>query len=478
MNKTLDQYLLEAQGKAKTQLPGDNPFRDCAFDGDKPRLGWVKALPFSAIEESLQKASGFIQDKEFFVFVGMGGSINGIKTAIALHKKSNLLTLDSLDPLALKEVLSKISLEKTLVVVISKSGTTQESQLLASALREVYAEDKSIKDWKKHFLFLADPNAFEKIDALGWQGVTKIPIQCDGKDDIGGRFSAPHTFLFLFPLFLCLNRDKAALRDIYNQYIELQTKILQRALELATLHKSLDTAFFAPYVQKEIEESFSAWIVQLFQESIGSKKKGVSVKTFCTCHASPQGFVPVKLDFPIDCDSTNLMAQMYFYQAFVAFFSALKGINFVSQEFVEKYKQEMKKLQSQGTAKGLDGATLKVVIKEIQMKITPAQKFIEIVLFSHASSARVAQVKKIFSEAFKDRMIFVFIGSDWNHHSYQAAFADENTFFALLANAVYETSVPPLSSETILKNVKTLIVISQATYLTMIDKAVLHALTD
>ena len=71
---------------------------------------------------------------------------------ISLFDNASLYTIDSLDPAALKELSSKIGtkLAKTLVVPISKSGTTKETQLLSHSLRQLYISS-GINDWQKHF---------------------------------------------------------------------------------------------------------------------------------------------------------------------------------------------------------------------------------------------------------------------------------------------------------------------------------------
>ncbi|MDD5195719.1 MAG: hypothetical protein PHQ96_08630, partial [Candidatus Omnitrophica bacterium] len=212
MEKTLEQYLLEAVGKTQNELPPDNPYRESGFDGDKKRLGWLKVTPFSKIKEALTRLQEILEGKDCFIFTGIGGSANGIKALLSLFKGAPLYILDSLDPAALKALTLKIkNIDRTLVIPISKSGSTSETQLLSCALKELFGNG-----WKNHFLWLVDPPAFEKLDTLGWSGAKKIPIQFDEDTDIGGRFSCPHTLIFFLPLFLLLKKDFAQLQRIYS----------------------------------------------------------------------------------------------------------------------------------------------------------------------------------------------------------------------------------------------------------------------
>jgi hypothetical protein len=472
MEKTLEQYLLDAVGKSKEELPLENPYREFGFDGDKKRLGWMNVTQFSRVKEVLEKLEGILNDKDCFVFTGMGGSANGIKALLSLFQAASLYTLDSLDPAALKELKPKIkNIERTLIVPISKSGTTQETQLLSRTLRELFG----VK-WQKNFLWVADQSAFEKLDTLGWQGVTKVPIQFDAETDVGGRFSCPHTLIFFLPLFLLLNRDYKKLETIYNAYCNVLPTLRRQAETLVQQYNATRRAFFAPYVDKVFGRDFSAWIVQLFQESLGSKRNDLAVKTLCSSGTVAEGFLRVKPELPASEPVVNLMLSMYFFQLFVAFYAAVKKLNFVNQEFVEKYKQAMRELEGK-KEDVLTVLTLKQVIGQVQKKISKKDAFIEIVLFFHPSKKITAAVEKEFAKVFKDKKILVFIGSDWNHHSYQAAFADKNTFFVLLPASRYSLSAAPFSRLLLAKNVVTLKTISRATYLTLKDKSFLSAIS-
>lgn len=471
MNNRLEQYLLSAQGKEKEEISSNNPYVKIGFDNGKRRLGWMRVIPFETIKETLLKIAPLLKGKESIIFVGMGGSINGIKTLFHLFRGHKLFSLDSLDPAAIKAILGKIKdINKTLVISISKSGTTQETQLLSLALKEKFG-----KNWHKHFLWLADPNAFEKLDTLGWQSARKMPIQFDGEADIGGRFSAPHTLIFFLPLFLLLKQDFNKLKKIYDCYLSFLEAAREEAYLLAEKYKDKEPAYFYPQVSPDLGDSFSSWIVQLFQESLGSKKENFSPKTMCSVKKQGNLFLPVKLKAKIDNPIAALMTQMYFFQVFVAFYSAFKEINFVEQEFVEKYKGAMRQIEGSRTGE-ITVLSLSKIITEVKEKISDKQKFVEVVLYFHPSKEIISKVKRAFSRAFAGRMILVFVGSDWNHHSYQAAFADKNTFYVFLLASNYIDKVEGISAETLNKNIEKLKIISKATYLTIEDKSILCSL--
>lgn len=476
MNKNLEKYLIEAANTEKSQLSPDNPYRDLGFDQEKGRLGWAKTTPFSQIKASLDDIASLLEAKKSFIFVGMGGSINGIKPLLALFPESHFYTLDNLDPKAVLEVVDKIeSLEETLVVSISKSGTTKETQLLSLTLKELFFNRLGKDSWAKHFLWLSDPSSFQKLDALGWEEVRKSPIQFDGENDVGGRFSSPHTLIFLLPLFLLLDKNLSKLQKYYNSFVKLKPEIQEQAYSASQECKNRPQAYFSPLVTGSLGESFSSWIVQLFQESLGSKLKSLAVKTI----TNPDGnelFYSLKLDLKIDSPFVSLTSQMYFFQLFIAYYSAQRKINFVTQNFVEKYKQQMHKLEGQGNdviSRGRLG--LESIAEETKKLIQPEHRFIEVVLYFYPDLKARESVRNVFTGNFPQRQILIFVGSDWNHQSYQAAFGSKDTFYVLLTAFSYESQIAGISKDTLAKNTETLQVIAEATYLTIKDKSLLYS---
>ena len=478
MDKNLEKYLIEASQTDRFQLSEDNPYRDIGFDDGKGRLGWVRTIPFSQIREALENTKFLLEGKKNFIFVGMGGSINGIKPLLALFKECSVYTLDNLDPRAVFEVIAKIeNLEETIVISISKSGITRETQLLSTTLRELFSERLGCDQWMSHFLWLSDSSSFEKLDALGWKGVAKAAIQVDGKTDIGGRCSSPHTLIFFLPLFLLLNKDFSKLEKIYNSFISLKPEIRKYAYSVCCDCKDRPNAYFSPCFAGDfnLDEPFSSWIVQLFQESLGSKLEGLAVKTLINA-GDDELFFLLRLNLKISDSFVFLISQMYFFQVFIAYYSARKQINFVTQNFVEKYKQQMGKLEGER----VDGDNIKVIdsegiVKEVQKFIQPAHCFIEVVLYFYPQDEVKKEIKCLFEQAFPQKQLFIFVGSDWNHQSYQAAFGSKDTFYVLLIASSYRVQTPGISDNTLSKNIEVLKTIAEATHLTLKNKSLLFA---
>ena len=121
--------------------------------------------------------------------IGIGGSYYGIKVGLsALHPYHatglNVHVLANVDGAAVTEKLEKLTAESTLVVVISKTFTTQETMLNALAVKKwmltaLKSSDAIEKQW-----FAVSANV-EQVKAFGLKESHILPMW----DWVGGRFS-------------------------------------------------------------------------------------------------------------------------------------------------------------------------------------------------------------------------------------------------------------------------------------------------
>ncbi len=473
----IPKYLWEASGKDKVSI--NNPFKNIGFDRGMARLGWVKPPSWELIKKTLNEIDRLIRNKNEFIFIGMGGSINGVKAVISLKKNTNIHCIDSLDPQALVETIVKIkNINRLFVIPISKSGTTKETQLIAHTIRNFISNFVGTKRVKRHFLWLVDKNSVNKWKTLGWRGFLHLPIQFDERTDIGGRFTSPHTLIFFLPLFLIENRNLKKLKKQYSLYLKLLQSVTNHAFKDALKYKNLKKGYFSIRVPSVSLDSLRTWITQLFQESLGSKKKGFFVKTIVTDKIlRNRNFVSLRLGIKITDPLIKMMCLMYYLENFVAYYAYFKKINFVNQPSVEKYKKKMKTLVSK-TPKEIPEIDLKGLVKKIKNRLKPQHKFIEAVLYLYPSKAFMKKIEKELKKAFPSKEIFVFVGSDWNHHSYQAAYKDKYTFYILITRNNYFTNLPYFKRSQLTENVRTLKIISYATYLTIKRNSLLVSLKD
>ncbi len=150
------------------------------------RLNWID-LPETSREllPALDALCAKHRDKETVILCGMGGSSLGPEV-IAQSFKKNLFVLDSTDPNYVAHALD-CDLEKAIVVVSSKSGSTIETAS-QRALFEAAFTNASLKP-QDHIVIVTDPGS--PLDkASRSDGYTVI----NADPNVGGRFSVLSAF--------------------------------------------------------------------------------------------------------------------------------------------------------------------------------------------------------------------------------------------------------------------------------------------
>jgi glucose-6-phosphate isomerase len=237
--------------------------------------GFVELTKVRAHVLAAKKVAEKFRDFEDIVILGIGGSALGITCLMdALkgpfwnnHGKPRLFVLDNLD--LVEEVEKVINVDKTLFVVISKSGATPETMAQYFYFRE--------KVSRENFVFITDPapNELRKIGEFESIPILDIPL------NVGGRFSVL-TSVGLFPAIL-LGIDVEELlagaeemsanfmsKDFNTNY-PFQFAAIQYLLEW---ERGIHMTVMMPYSSKLY--SLADWYAQLLAESIGKDGKGLT----------------------------------------------------------------------------------------------------------------------------------------------------------------------------------------------------------
>jgi glucose-6-phosphate isomerase/2-phospho-L-lactate transferase/gluconeogenesis factor (CofD/UPF0052 family)/hydroxymethylpyrimidine pyrophosphatase-like HAD family hydrolase len=396
--------LREIYGKDKqaaAQL-ARNKFAQIGFDGEHNRLGWT--LPhLSEILADPQKIEGVISDADqirrdykYVIFSGMGGSglsVQAVKTTFGEPRGVKIFSLRTTDPAVIKEIVDEIAvgekgnlaqaLRKTKIVVVSKSGTTQETRSHQQYFEALYKAQQV--DSKGHFMLVTDPGSPMEKEASE-KGYDLRHIQLNGKTDIGGRFTAPTTTVFLLPLALVVPdqvkmilerakamNDKEVAEDIFARL----GVFLYHTGERLGMDK---VTFLVPPELRDLP----VWSEQLFEESLGKEGKGITLvygenlapEQLKSTGKSDRVFVRFNLSgretqkdladylrghnyplFDIQLDGVNdLGGVMLGLQRAVATIAYLWDINFVNQPGVEGYKRQTREV----LAKLEDGAKVEI----------------------------------------------------------------------------------------------------------------------
>ncbi len=217
---------------------------------------------------------------ENIVLLGIGGSALG---SIALREalngiyrnpanKPHFFVLDNIDPDHVSNLFSVIRLQKTLFVVISKSGGTVEPMALYGLCREKLAA-KKIRNIRKHFVFITGPGE-NPLRAIG----EKEKIDCFSiPPKVGGRYSVLSSVGLLPAVLMGIDAD--ALLKGARKIREMVRKTRPEknpALILACLQYLLDKkkkkmiSVMMPYSNRLFR--FGDWYRQLTAESLGKKR--------------------------------------------------------------------------------------------------------------------------------------------------------------------------------------------------------------
>ncbi len=213
---------------------------------------------------------------ENIVVLGIGGSSLGLialQDSILgplhnLKAKPRLFVVDNIDPAYTDELLKTIKAEKTLFIVISKSGGTTEPMIQYSVIRELL-EKKKLK-LSKHLVFVTDPKKGLLRPIAKKEGITAFEVP----DKVGGRFSVLSA-VGLLPAALVGIDISALLRGAkkMRESIKKNNSVCNPAFQLASIQYLLDKrkgkamTVLMPYSNYLFR--VGDWYRQLLAESIG-----------------------------------------------------------------------------------------------------------------------------------------------------------------------------------------------------------------
>ncbi len=215
------------------------------------------------------------------IVIGMGGSILGAKAIYSFlkHKiKKEFIFIDNLDEGALKNVKKKYNLSKSLFLVVSKSGNTNETIINLSYFKSFLKKSNTIVVAENRNNFL---HGFAKNKEFNF--IKHNPF-------IGGRYSVFSEVGMLPAYLMGLKPEnfKKNLIKLINNRSFLSNSI--RQISKLNVKKSKTLVFFN-YIPEL--NHFLFWCQQLLAESLGKNKKG---------------FIPVVSNAPKDHHS---LLQLY-----------------------------------------------------------------------------------------------------------------------------------------------------------------------
>lgn len=211
------------------------------------------------------------------ILLGIGGSSLGFEAvANALlpfyynslsHDKRGYFprcwVMDNVDPFKVYWILEHCNPEKTIVLVISKSGSTVETA--ANFLIVFDWLKKHNLDLKKHLIAITDPKKGDLRNIVNMFGLKAFEVP----ENVGGRFSvlSPVGLLPLALLGIDIEQLKAGGKYFIHNGKNLYIKMT--AIYNAFLERKKNINVLMPYTSRL--KSFAEWFAQLWGESLGKK---------------------------------------------------------------------------------------------------------------------------------------------------------------------------------------------------------------
>ncbi len=256
---------------------------------DKPGQ-WLQWMNLGYSEETVwyvKEYAALVQNRfENILVLGIGGSaLGGIAVTEALLKPYwNLLTseqrngapriffLDNIDPDSMSGLLDMLDLKKTLVNVITKSGSTAETMSQFMILKDRLEKELG-DDYRKNIVATTDKKTGILRQIAEQEGYKTFVVP----DDVGGRFSV-FSAVGLLPFALLgidideitngiKDMDLALKNTDINENIAAQNALIQYLMDTK---KGKHLSVMMPYSSRL--KYVSDWYVQLWAESLGKNE--------------------------------------------------------------------------------------------------------------------------------------------------------------------------------------------------------------
>ncbi len=249
-------------------------------------LAWMNLGYNEELVKEINEYAKSIKGKfDNLLVLGIGGSaLGGIAVTEALLKPywnvldkeqrndmPRIFFVDNIDPDQIKGLLDILNIKKTLVNVITKSGSTAETMSAFMILKDMLEQDLG-SDYKKNIVATTDVTKGILRQISDKEGLKSFIVP----DDVGGRFSV-FSAVGLLPFALVgidiakilkgvRDMDKALSNTDINNNIAAQNALIHYLMD----KKGKNISVMMPYSGRL--KFVSDWYVQLWAESLGKDK--------------------------------------------------------------------------------------------------------------------------------------------------------------------------------------------------------------
>jgi len=196
-------------------------------------LNWIAKLPqleldnLDNMDALVKKAKG---DKYTdLAILGIGGSrhtTENITKLLGIEKHVHFFS--SVEPLSFDRFIKTLDLDKTLFLVVSKSGGTLETTVGYEKAKAAVEKHTGNKDTSKQFVAMTDKNS-EKSALRRIVDAGEIELSGFVHDDVGGRFSIFDDATIFTLLFLGVSKDEV--KKMLESSLEAQKEFLNSDIE-------------------------------------------------------------------------------------------------------------------------------------------------------------------------------------------------------------------------------------------------------
>jgi len=221
------------------------------------------------LEAYIDREPDFFNTLETIAVLGIGGSSLGTKAVrSALESRytdaKSILFLENPDPVTLLKQFAGIDRDKTLFIVVSKSGSTIETTSIFKAVIDHFDLDLQGRDTQR-IMVITDKNS--PLDQFAdFYGIKSFNIPTN----VGGRFSVLSS-VGIVPLMLAGYDVQAILKGAEHfskSFFEGGEEHLLRKASFLTHYRN-DYPVTVLFSYADSLENFTKWFVQLWGESLG-----------------------------------------------------------------------------------------------------------------------------------------------------------------------------------------------------------------
>ena len=226
------------------------------------------------LNETINITQEFAKNKKQFIIFGTGGSNLGARALINIspEKSDNKIYFhDNIDPIFFEKSLSNIDFTSTGFIIISKSGKTPETLSQLGAIVQLATDRNSLLTFYSNCLIITQFKASPLLNIAKKNNCLLL----EHKEDIGGRYSI-FSNVGMVPAIIA-GLDAKEIHKGARNVIENYNK--DNLYKLGQLFKfqqktSLTSSVIMTY--SDALQYFGKWYLQLWAESIGKDKKGIT----------------------------------------------------------------------------------------------------------------------------------------------------------------------------------------------------------